>query len=102
MIRIDKISKQNGHQIFFIEASADILRSEKVGLVGSNGAGKWVPLPPLYGEGGERHRAGWGGSMSQHTRRRLRLRTPPVHPLRGWTTSPCRQKPASPVSPEGR
>ena len=40
MIRIDKISKQNGHQIVFIEASAVILRGEKVGLVGPNGAGR--------------------------------------------------------------
>jgi ATPase subunit of ABC transporter with duplicated ATPase domains len=40
MIRIDNISKQNGHQIVFIEASAVLNRGEKVGLVGPNGAGK--------------------------------------------------------------
>src|SRR5512140_3692217 len=40
MIRLDTISKQNGHQILFIEASAAIQRGEKVGLVGPNGAGK--------------------------------------------------------------
>ena len=40
MIRIDKISKQNGHQIVFIEPSAVILRGDKVGLVGPNGAGR--------------------------------------------------------------
>ncbi|MFO1149437.1 MAG: ABC-F family ATP-binding cassette domain-containing protein [Alsobacter sp.] len=40
MIRIENISKQNGHQILFIEASAAIQRGEKVGLVGPNGAGK--------------------------------------------------------------
>ncbi len=40
MIRLDNISKQNSHQILFIEASAALLRGEKVGLVGPNGAGK--------------------------------------------------------------
>ena len=40
MIRLDNISKQNGHQILFIEASAALQRGEKVGLVGPNGAGK--------------------------------------------------------------
>jgi ATPase subunit of ABC transporter with duplicated ATPase domains len=40
MIRLDNISKQNGHQILFIEASAALLKGEKVGLVGPNGAGK--------------------------------------------------------------
>ncbi|HWK96804.1 MAG TPA: ATP-binding cassette domain-containing protein, partial [Pseudolabrys sp.] len=40
MIRLDNISKQNGHQILFIEASAALHRAEKVGLVGPNGAGK--------------------------------------------------------------
>jgi ATPase subunit of ABC transporter with duplicated ATPase domains len=40
MIRIDSVSKQNGHQIVFIEASAALQKGEKVGLVGPNGAGK--------------------------------------------------------------
>jgi ATPase subunit of ABC transporter with duplicated ATPase domains len=40
MIRLDNISKQNGHQIVFIEASAALHKGEKVGLVGPNGAGK--------------------------------------------------------------
>ena len=40
MIRLENISKQNGHQILFIEASATLQRGEKVGLVGPNGAGK--------------------------------------------------------------
>jgi ATPase subunit of ABC transporter with duplicated ATPase domains len=40
MIRLDNISKQIGHQILFIEASAALERGEKVGLVGPNGAGK--------------------------------------------------------------
>ena len=40
MIRLDNISKQNGHQIVFIEASATLQKGEKVGLVGPNGSGK--------------------------------------------------------------
>jgi ATPase subunit of ABC transporter with duplicated ATPase domains len=40
MIRLDSISKQNGRQILFIEASAALQRGEKIGLVGPNGAGK--------------------------------------------------------------
>jgi ATPase subunit of ABC transporter with duplicated ATPase domains len=40
LIRFDGISKQHGHQILFVEASAVIQRGEKVGLVGPNGAGK--------------------------------------------------------------
>ena len=40
MIRLDNISKQQGHHILFIEASATLQRGEKVGLVGPNGAGK--------------------------------------------------------------
>src|ERR1700680_730931 len=40
MIRLDNVSKQIGHQILFIEASAALQKGEKVGLVGPNGAGK--------------------------------------------------------------
>lgn len=40
MIRLDNISKQNGRQLLFIEASAGLQRGEKAGLVGPNGAGK--------------------------------------------------------------
>ena len=40
MIRLDNVSKQVGHQILFIEASAALQRGEKIGLVGPNGAGK--------------------------------------------------------------
>src|SRR3569833_1463360 len=40
MIRLDNVSKQAGHQILFIEASAALNRGEKIGLVGPNGAGK--------------------------------------------------------------
>jgi ATPase subunit of ABC transporter with duplicated ATPase domains len=40
MIRLDNVSKQLGHQILFIEASATLQKGEKIGLVGPNGAGK--------------------------------------------------------------
>jgi ATPase subunit of ABC transporter with duplicated ATPase domains len=40
MIRLDNVSKQNGHQIVFIEASTTLYKGEKVGLVGPNGSGK--------------------------------------------------------------
>ncbi len=50
MIRLDGISKQNGHQILFIEASAVLNRGEKVGLVGPNGAGKTTLFRLIKGE----------------------------------------------------
>ena len=50
MIRLDNISKQNGHQILFIEASAALNRGEKVGLVGPNGAGKTTLFRMIIGE----------------------------------------------------
>ncbi len=40
MIRLDNIGKHNGRQLIFIEASAALLKGEKIGLVGPNGAGK--------------------------------------------------------------
>ncbi|HLM44350.1 MAG TPA: ABC-F family ATP-binding cassette domain-containing protein, partial [Myxococcaceae bacterium] len=40
MIRLDNIGKQHGQQILFVEASAQLNKGEKVGLVGPNGAGK--------------------------------------------------------------
>ena len=40
MIRLVNISKHNGRQLVFIEASAALQKGEKVGLVGPNGAGK--------------------------------------------------------------
>ncbi len=50
MIRLDSISKQNGHQILFIEASASLNRGEKVGLVGPNGSGKTTLFRMMTGE----------------------------------------------------
>ncbi|MBD8067285.1 ABC-F family ATP-binding cassette domain-containing protein [Devosia sp. PTR5] len=50
MIRLDTIGKQNGKQIVFIEASASLLRGEKVGLVGPNGAGKTTLFRLIVGE----------------------------------------------------
>jgi ATPase subunit of ABC transporter with duplicated ATPase domains len=50
MIHLDSISKQNGHQILFIEASAALLKGEKVGLVGPNGAGKTTLFRLITGQ----------------------------------------------------
>ncbi len=50
MIRLDSISKQNGHQILFIEASAALNKGEKVGLVGPNGAGKTTLFRMIMGQ----------------------------------------------------
>ncbi|MGB3502013.1 MAG: ABC-F family ATP-binding cassette domain-containing protein [Mesorhizobium sp.] len=50
MIRLENISKQNGKQIVFIEASAALQRGEKIGLVGPNGAGKTTLFRMVVGE----------------------------------------------------
>ncbi|MDB5570963.1 MAG: transporter related [Hyphomicrobiales bacterium] len=50
MIRLENISKQNGHQLLFIEASAALQRGEKVGLVGPNGAGKTTLFRMITGQ----------------------------------------------------
>ncbi|WP_158808186.1 ABC-F family ATP-binding cassette domain-containing protein [Beijerinckia sp. L45] len=50
MIRLDNISKQNGHQILFIEASMGLQRGEKAGLVGPNGAGKTTLFRMITGQ----------------------------------------------------
>ncbi|WP_315834276.1 ABC-F family ATP-binding cassette domain-containing protein [Bradyrhizobium prioriisuperbiae] len=50
MIRLDNISKQQGHQILFIEASAALQKGEKVGLVGPNGAGKTTLFRMITGQ----------------------------------------------------
>ncbi len=50
MIRLDNISKQNGNHLIFIEASAALLKGEKVGLVGPNGAGKTTLFRMITGQ----------------------------------------------------
>ncbi|WP_103716524.1 ABC-F family ATP-binding cassette domain-containing protein [Bosea psychrotolerans] len=50
MIRLENISKQNGQQIVFIEASAALQKGEKVGLVGPNGAGKTTLFRMITGQ----------------------------------------------------
>lgn len=50
MIRLDNISKQNGHQILFIDASMGLQKGEKVGLVGPNGAGKTTLFRMITGD----------------------------------------------------
>ena len=50
MIRLEKIGKQNGRHILFIEASASLQKGEKIGLVGPNGAGKTTLFRMIAGE----------------------------------------------------
>jgi ATPase subunit of ABC transporter with duplicated ATPase domains len=50
VVRLDNISKQHGPQILFVDASAALLRGEKVGLVGPNGAGKSTVFRLIMGE----------------------------------------------------
>ena len=50
MIRLDSISRQNGQQLLFVDASAALQRGEKVGLVGPNGAGKTTMFRMITGQ----------------------------------------------------
>ena len=50
MIRLDKIGKQNGRQLVFVEASAALQKGEKAGLVGPNGAGKTTLFRMMTGQ----------------------------------------------------
>jgi ATPase subunit of ABC transporter with duplicated ATPase domains len=50
MIRLENISKQNGHHLLFVEASAALWKGEKVGLVGPNGAGKTTLFRMIVGQ----------------------------------------------------
>ena len=50
MIRLESISKQNGQHLLFVEASAALMKGEKVGLVGPNGAGKTTLFRMITGE----------------------------------------------------
>src|SRR6476620_280608 len=50
MIRLDNISKHQGHPILFIEASAALQKGEKAGLVGPIGAGKTTLFRMITGQ----------------------------------------------------
>ncbi len=50
MISFDKVSKQYGKQILFVDASFQLNPGEKVGLVGPNGSGKTTLLRMIVGE----------------------------------------------------
>ncbi|MBE7619772.1 ATP-binding cassette domain-containing protein [Komagataeibacter sp. FXV2] len=50
MIRLDSISKHNGHRVIFIDASAALRQGEKIGLVGPNGAGKTTLFRLITGQ----------------------------------------------------
>ena len=50
MMRIESVSKQNGHQILYVEASAALNRGEKIGLVGPNGSGKTTLFRMITGQ----------------------------------------------------
>ena len=50
MIRLESISKQNGQHLLFVDASAALMKGEKVGLVGPNGAGKTTLFRMITGQ----------------------------------------------------
>jgi ATPase subunit of ABC transporter with duplicated ATPase domains len=50
VIRLQAISKQHGRQILFLDATCDVFRGEKVGLVGPNGAGKSTIFRMIVGQ----------------------------------------------------
>ncbi|MET0593015.1 MAG: ribosomal protection-like ABC-F family protein [Polyangiaceae bacterium] len=50
MIRLKAISKQHGKQILFLDATCDVFRGEKVGLVGPNGSGKSTIFRMIVGD----------------------------------------------------
>jgi len=50
VIRLENISKQNGQHLLFIEASATLMKGEKIGLVGPNGAGKTTLFRMITGQ----------------------------------------------------
>src|SRR3954454_5883058 len=52
MVSFNKVSKQYGKQILFVEASFQLNPGEKVGLVGPNGAGKTTLFRMIVGEEG--------------------------------------------------
>ncbi len=50
MIHLTKISKQHGSQILFKNAGMQILRNDRIGLVGANGTGKTTIFHLITGE----------------------------------------------------
>ena len=50
MIKLENISKQNGQNLLYVEASASLMKGEKVGLVGPNGSGKTTLFRMITGE----------------------------------------------------
>ncbi len=50
MISFDRVSRQHGKQVLFVEASFQLNPGERVGLVGPNGAGKTTILRMIAGE----------------------------------------------------
>jgi ATPase subunit of ABC transporter with duplicated ATPase domains len=50
MVRLENVSKQHGNRLLFIEASASLLKGERVGLVGPNGAGKTTLFRMITGQ----------------------------------------------------
>src|SRR5258705_5207107 len=52
MISLNKVSKQYGRQLVFVEASFQLNPGEKAGLVGPNGAGKTTVFRMITGEEG--------------------------------------------------
>jgi ATPase subunit of ABC transporter with duplicated ATPase domains len=50
MISFNRISKQYGRQVLFVDASFQFNPGEKVGLVGPNGAGKTTLFRMIVGE----------------------------------------------------
>ncbi|MGO9547409.1 MAG: ABC-F family ATP-binding cassette domain-containing protein [Rhodomicrobium sp.] len=50
MVRLENISKQHGNHLLFIEASASLLKGERIGLVGPNGSGKTTLFRMITGQ----------------------------------------------------
>jgi len=50
MISLNRISKQYGRQLIFVETSFQLNQGEKAGLVGPNGSGKTTLFRMIVGE----------------------------------------------------
>src|SRR5499426_1214019 len=50
MIALNKINKRHGNQVLFVDASLQLDKGEKVGLVGPNGSGKSTLFRLITGE----------------------------------------------------